>query len=59
LKIQRVLFMALHTEPGQAPLEQEEEEEVVEELGDAPAHHPYAPPDEVTFHQRLLFHLVS
>lgn len=38
--------MALHTEPGQAPLEQEEEE-VVEELGDAPAHHPYAPPDEL------------
>ena len=50
--------MSVDSEP--ADLEQEEEEvevEEVEEEDDAPAHHPYAPPDEVTitFHHCLFF----
>lgn len=54
--------MSVDSEP--ADLEQEEEEvevEEVEEEVDAPAHHPYAPPDEVTitFHHFLFFHLLS
>lgn len=40
--------MSVDSEP--AHLEQQEEVEIVEveEEVDAPAHHPYAPPDEVT-----------
>ena len=50
--------MSVDSEP--ADLEQGEEVEVEEEV-DAPAHHPYAPPDEVTitFHHCLFFHLLS
>ena len=46
--------MSVDSEP--ADLEQGEEVEVEEEV-DAPAHHPYAPPDEVTitFHHCLFF----
>lgn len=50
------ISMSVDSEPAHLEQEEEEEEVEVEEV-DAPAHHPYAPPDEVTitFHQCLSF----